>query len=322
MLLYVPSPCAADTEVSSSGSGWFARPFALWLLSSGKPTQQASSQVEWSKVPWIAALSSTIWNPSTAERFATAWISSLPVSPVRAQASPENDEGLPTRDGSGPKYGESRASVELRCCSSRTCPGCSTSTKARHSAKFSTTWPRSGGLRSGIAFLRQPSAPRTSAIVSSSSLPTPTASQYGSSQNGINGKGGANERPSAGTPSLYQMATRGMLPTPLARDHKGPTSEHRNSPTLPDLATRGMLPTPTATKESGRNAGTTLTDATCRPGGRASSEGLRLSPLFVEWMMGLPEGWTMPHGTSVSTSSETESSPKPLPELSLTYKIG
>jgi len=140
--------------------------------------------------------------------------------------------------------------------------------------------------------------------VSSCSLPTPTASQYGSSQNGINGKGGANERPSAGTPSLYQMAARGMLPTPLATDHK-------------QSGTSGNW-----TKESGRNAGTTLTDATRRPGGRASSEGLRLSPLFVEWMMGLPEGWTMPHGTSGSISSATELSRKQLPELSLTYKIG
>jgi hypothetical protein len=32
--------------------------------------------------------------------------------------------------------------------------------------------------------------------------PTPTAESYGSSQNGVNGRGGENERPSAGTPSL------------------------------------------------------------------------------------------------------------------------
>ena len=333
MLLYVPSLCAAATEVSNSESGWFAPVFELWLLLNGKPTRLASSRVEWPKVPWIRVLSSTIWNHSTAERLAAAWISSLPVSPVRAPALPANDEEPTMRDGSGPRSGASRASVELRCCFSRTCPGCSPSTGAKRSGRSSATWPRSGGLRNGTACQRQPSAPRTSAIVSSCSLPTPTASQYGSSQNGINGKGGANERPSAGTPSLYQMAARGMLPTPLARDHKGATSENRNSPTMADLAKNGMLPTPVATdhkqsgtrgnwtKESGRNAGTTLTDATCRPGGRASSEGLRLSPLFVEWMMGLPEGWTMPHGTSESICSETELSRKLPPEPSRICKI-
>ena len=44
--------------------------------------------------------------------------------------------------------------------------------------------------------------------------PTPTAEQYGSSQNGINGVGGEFERPSAGTPSLAKLATMGMWQTP------------------------------------------------------------------------------------------------------------
>jgi hypothetical protein len=30
------------------------------------------------------------------------------------------------------------------------------------------------------------------------------------------------------------------------------------------------------------------------PGGKNSSGGMRLSPWFVEWMMGAPEGWTDP----------------------------
>jgi hypothetical protein len=71
--------------------------------------------------------------------------------------------------------------------------------------------------------------------------PTPAATPYGSSQNGINGKGGENERPSAGTPSLERMT-------------------HRFS-----------------------NSG--------KP---------KLNPNFVEWLMGLPVGWTgfVPVGTA------------------------
>lgn len=45
-----------------------------------------------------------------------------------------------------------------------------------------------------------------------SDYPTPSATEYGSSQNGINGKGGEFERPSAGTPSLSTAARQGALP--------------------------------------------------------------------------------------------------------------
>ncbi len=73
------------------------------------------------------------------------------------------------------------------------------------------------------------------------------------------------------------------------------------------MVVRGMLPTPTAgdakasgsrTKEgSGAHAGVSLTDVVVH--GRTVTElhGDRttaghLSPAFVEWMMGLPAGWT------------------------------
>jgi hypothetical protein len=42
--------------------------------------------------------------------------------------------------------------------------------------------------------------------------PTPTATVYGSSQNGCNGRGGKFERPSAGTESLFTMARRKGAP--------------------------------------------------------------------------------------------------------------
>ncbi len=43
-------------------------------------------------------------------------------------------------------------------------------------------------------------------------FPTPAATAYGTSQNGINGKGGEFERPSAGTPGLEHAARHGLLP--------------------------------------------------------------------------------------------------------------
>lgn len=190
------------------------------------------------------------------------------------------------------------------------------------SETFSGSWPRAGTTRGGIAYRHPPSAPLTKGIASLL-LPTPSATEAGSNQNGINGKGGANERPSAGTPTLYTMARRGVLPTPTARlgDARGlpsirlaterlktrsnlddavvvmvgrlptptaNTSTYHNShrtkiETLHGLAATGMLPTPRARDWKGDGKD-------CLPS--ALGVGGSLHPQFVEWMMGFPPGWT------------------------------
>lgn len=67
---------------------------------------------------------------------------------------------------------------------------------------------------------RRPSYAEASAL-----FPTPTAARYGSSQNGINGKGGEFERPSANTPSLFTLASRGSLPSRETPMDGEPTSK-------------------------------------------------------------------------------------------------
>ena len=114
-------------------------------------------------------------------------------------------------------------------------------------------------MRSGTAYPLPPSAPITTGTGSSWSRgkhPTPSAAKYGSGQNGINGRGGAFERPSAGTPSLWTMAqsmggvldprwlewTMGLPPgwTELG----GVSSETPLSRTLPSTSpARSLLPT-------------------------------------------------------------------------------
>ena len=71
-----------------------------------------------------------------------------------------------------------------------------------------------------------------------------------------------------------------MLPTPTAQDAKNstlpPSQMDRDS--LPGHLLR-TLPTPPPVKSP--------------PAGESGTRaGLRLSPQFVEWMMGFPEGWT------------------------------
>lgn len=328
MWLHVPnlpapsSPSAAGSAGSSWECGWFGPVVALWVLSSGKPSPLPLSSLPSGEGTWISLLSGTISRPSAADRGAAEWISSLPASPVSPPASPGAGPVRVTIAGSGPSSGASPKRSAPASSSSRTSPASSPSTMGEPSARSSTRWPRAGGLRSGTAFPRAPSAPRTSVIVSSCSLPTPTASDYGSSQNGINGKGGANERPSAGTPSLSrsgaleQIRDLGRLPTPIARDHEGAGRSGQLPTELARLKARGALPTPTAqdargsgvagnwTAESGRHSGSTLTDVVARgidlkastpssPPPPSTGTGTALpSPSFVEWMMGLAPGWS------------------------------
>lgn len=86
----------------------------------------------------------------------------------------------------------------------------------------------------------------------SSLLPTPTASSYGSNQGGALGRVGKARL------SLEAMAKRGYLPTPVVSRSTHNIKGDRTTPGL------GMV---------------------------AETEG-RLSPRFVEWMMGFPDDWT------------------------------
>jgi len=120
-------------------------------------------------------------------------------------------------------------------------------------------------------------------------LPTPSATSYGSSNNGNPGDG-RGEYATKGKPSLWTMAAQGLLPTPTeTANHLSPDSmKWPANRRLAALAT-AMLPTPAARswKDNGSPA----------EHGRSSSIpaelGLkgRLNPRFVGWMMGFPRGW-------------------------------
>lgn len=98
--------------------------------------------------------------------------------------------------------------------------------------------------------------------------------RIGSLLSGIGGPGdGRGEYAHAGTPSLHTLAARRLLPTPTAGDAKASGSR--------------------CAEGSSAHAGTSLTDATVRQTNRGGVQARgHLSPRFVEWMMGLPVGWT------------------------------
>jgi len=115
--------------------------------------------------------------------------------------------------------------------------------------EFSETLPRSGWMRNGTLFQLPPLVRLTYEIERGSShgFPTPTASVYGTTNNGCPGDG-RTEYATKGTPSLETMARRNMWPTPTAKDCDA--SGSRN------------------TETSKAHAGTSLTDAIREDGGR------------------------------------------------------
>lgn len=229
--LYVPSLSAQGLEGLTSASGLPDPTTVLWVLLNDKPTARQYSSRECRSKSWIMLLSGTTLEPSTADAGVEALISLRRVIHVNLSQNPGSDSEPQTSVGSGVRCGASFAKWDHGSSSWRTFQV----TLAGHLDEFSATWPRAGGVLNGTAFLRQPSAPLTSAIGSSYS---PDRRRY---------------------------------PTPTAREIKGPTG---------DSFQQGL---------------TSALGITTRK---------VLNPEFVEWMMGLPIGWSA-IGPSVSMRLET-----------------
>jgi len=161
------------------------------------------------------------------------------------------------------------------------------------STAFSRTLPPSGSMRNGRLYERATSGPRTTEI-GFGSWPTPTASDYGSSQNGINGSGGENERPSAGTPSLRTMVRTGAgnWPTPTTTDAADAADAARTTTTTGIMRPGTMMLDAVRSHSSPLPTGRPTAPRHLTPGERGSPDALVVNPAFVEALMGLPVDWT------------------------------
>ena len=162
------------------------------------------------------------------------------------------------------------------------------------STECSPTLPRSGTMQNGRLYPRQMPVRPTSASGSSSLLPTPSACSYGT-----NRSPGGKARP-----SLETMARRGMIPTPTATDHQrgaGHPAKVRRRATLSGYA---VYPWPTPRSRDHKDCGAQTDYAKVGPERLAGRAGGPLSPRWVEWLMGFPDGWI------TSVASETPSSRK------------
>jgi hypothetical protein len=252
------------------------------------------------------------WNPSTSSQVAT---------PANPSHSPGPVEEKRTPDTSGPPSLAPFAFYDP----DGQCWRMSQGTFPWDSTAYTVTWPRWGTTRNGRAYRRPPLVHLISAGVSSL-LPTPAAVDYGT--NRTPSEGGA-VRPSlaqmaraamwptptsgdakasgsrnlAGSKSHAGVSLtdavrfgnsstpRRMVPTPRARDHKGPGPSTRRQGG-PDLPTVIMWATPRASGGNGPDYGRATRPGTSSSPDLPTQVGGQLNPTWVEWLMGFPPGWT------------------------------
>ncbi len=263
---------------------------------------------------------------STLDRGVASWISSLRATRVSRSRSQGSAWEQMTLDISGPTSPASSASASPRSAPSRTSPVTCLPEHAKSSESFkrwATTLRHHCGRRRKLALLTVESA-------FSSSLPTPSASSYGTNRGGAAGRTGA-ERP-----SLETMARKALFPTPSASHceiRPGATFSAKSQATscLGAMAKHDMFPTPLAS--DARRADLRWPTPTVKGNynkvglSARSGDGLStavgggpLNPTWVEWLMGWPSEW------SACGSSETASSPsaqkKPFSSASMRSELG
>ena len=260
--LYLPDTAGLNLELTPR-----LTEYEPWVTLSGKATRRPLSWHGWKSRPWIKLLSGMTLRPSTADRGAESWISSLRASRASHSASPETSEAQKTNAGSGKTLSESFARFTPNGSLVKT----SLDLFLMDSAPYSEVLPASGIMLAGELFEQTKWEPVTaeSAFLSSPSEGTAWSTPTGS-QNG----GRTQVFAQGGIPLQLQSMT---WPTPDASAHKYRlTGDSQQSKSLEPLA-----------RSSHQDLRTSKCGPECSPSHR------RLNPAFVEWLMGLPNGWTI-----------------------------
>ena len=205
-------------------------------------------------------------------------------SPVRISATPENK---PELRASAPDYGRSSpvflARYDLDTQSWRTSQRCLVETLADGFSEYLETWPRSGLAANGTAYQLAPLV-RLTRGTACGLLHTPTKVANQMAPSMVNRDAGS----------------WGMWPTPTASEGTGAQPNNGRTggrslretvlyPTMTTKVHESLWPTPTV-QDASNTAGPSQFKRNSLPLNAAA--GGALSPMWVEWLMGYPEGWT------------------------------
>ena len=255
------------------------------------PTPAASSSTIRSSDSSPASPSGTTYAPSMAHLGAASSTLCPAASPVRTYPPQEKEQASPVpAPGSGLKCTESFAKYDHATRSWKT-PQCSLLADLD---EYSETWPKAGIMLHGACWELPTAAPPTAATESGflHAIPTPTACNAPNK--------GSNTH---GPKFLLEVARTGWSPgetwpTPQATDYKRAHDSLQTCLTrqfnghqigLPETVRIRMLPTPTC-QDAANNGGKAQTERNTPP--LNAVVGGALNPVWVEWLMGWPLGWT------------------------------
>ena len=247
-----------DTVASSEDLTLLESTIGSSLMWRSKPSPLQTWSRRWSRVNWIPHLFGRILKPSQQTSFETALTSSLEDIRANRLARLEREAGSKTPVISGHTSDGTYNQLNLFNASSRT----SKDTSRLDSTASSATWKKMVTTQRGDYSQRLKSVRHTSGS-ESSYLPTPSATSYGSNQGGAAGRTGKVRH------SLESMARHNLWPTPRASEYKdcGPvgSKSHTHMDKRSYLCAKAKDPD--------------------QPSGL-------LNPTWVEWLMGVPTGWT------------------------------
>ena len=276
-----PSPSAPEPEASNLASSLPDPERAASLTWRGKHMQPRHWSRAWKRDSWLRRLSGLTLPPSTLARGAAAFIASLPEIHAKRTVSRESASALPARASSLPRSFGSPTSAGLIVSSERTCRGMRTDNSKRSSQHWSD-WATA--LR--LEYSARPESEERTDASGCSSWPTPMAGTP--AQNGNNAAGNSDFSRKA-----MDLASA-LWPTPRTITDGGESAERkqelgRTESGGGDLQASALTwSTPRASVDQLSSAPDQATPA----GPTSSPERRTLNPLFVEWLMGWPIGWT------------------------------
>ena len=234
---------------------------------------------------WMSSPSGLTFVPSTGESGGAASMSSARAFPASRSPSLESSEAKTTNATSGLRPFESFARWDRDSHCLRTSQ---VSLLTRTSEPYSGSFPKQGSMRSGLCWERMTAVPRIEGN-GSGSWPTPGASEPNESPEAWTKR--RDEKLKQGIDLHFHLSTAVlMLPTPSAQNYgtnqggaAGRVGPIR--PSLDTMAQRNLWPTPRANKWGSPDSHGRVPEELKNAGGS-------LNPMWVEWLMGWPLGWT------------------------------
>lgn len=329
MWLYVPnlstsSASAPEAADLISASSWQCQTLAASCSWRGKPSPAATWSQRCNKVSWLRQLCGAMSPPSTAAHGAVLWMVSLAAFRASRTALPASGRDPTTSATCGATQGVSSSSRGRGSSLSRMSKACSRRSPASIRERYGSGVTYSdwvSALRADC-LRRQRSARAINASAFSSSVwrtPTDDSRRGGPPIGTETGKRRPHDR-FAG--QVLDSPTN--WPTPTANDWKGsgPSIERADGKMRGDrldYATEQFWNTPAASYGESHQPGNSrsynltmdlaadmysrLAHPTYEVGQVSSHPRRSLNPLFVEWLMGWPPGWTLLAWTDFACSA-------------------